>query len=403
MANTYKFIDMVAREALSEIHEQCRLLNTVDRQYDDSFGKSGAKIGDTLRVRNPNQFLVRTGNAMQINPIVETTQTVTMSTLKGVDMEFNYVDTLLKTDSPKDVAAFTARNIRPAISKLLSIVESEALEYYTKATAQVAGTAGSAINSLATPSLMRARLSQQGAPDMDRHVQIDSVTMAGLVAGVPSYFNPQAAIGKQYTEGSVNRTQMADFHENNRVWTMTNSADVAGEINNGTLTSGITSLTVDGFTVAPNAGMVFTIEGIYEVHPETKVAYSHLKQFTVTSGATSTNLTFSPALIYDTTDPRQNASGTPIDGADITFVGLLSAKYVQPLMYHKEAFQFVNAPLEVMDDADKCAVATREGMSVRVWRASEIINNRRLLRIDILYGFAALRPEWAVRGIGVAN
>ncbi len=402
MANTYKFIDMVAREALSEVHEQCELLQTVDRQYDDSFGKSGAKIGDTLRVRNPNQFNVRTGNGMQISPIIETTQTVTMSTLKGVDMEFSYVDSLLKTDSPKDVAAFTKRYIKPAISKLISVVESEALTYYTKATNQIAGTAGSAINSLATPNLMRAKLNQMAAPKDNRHVQIDSVTMASLVGGVPAYFNPQKDISTQYREGYVTRTAMADFHENERVWTLPNSADVAGEIDGGTLTSGITSLTVDGLTVAPVAGMVFTVEGVYEVHPETKAAYSHLKQFVITS-ATTTSLSFSPALVYDTTDPTQNCSGTPVNNADITFVGALSASYVQPIMYHRDAFQFVNAPLEIMDDADKCVVQNREGFSLRVWRGSDINNNRRVLRIDMLYGFAALRPQWAVRGIGAAN
>lgn len=408
MANTYKFIDMVAREALSEMHEQCELLQTVDRQYDDSYAKTGAKIGDTLRVKKPNEFNVRTGNAMNISPITEETQTITMSTLKGVDMEFNYVDSLLKTDSPKDVAAFTKRYIRPAISKLISIVESEALTYYTKATAQVAGTAGSAINSLSTPNLARAKLNQMAAPKQDRHVQIDSVTMSYLVAGVPTYFNPAAAISKQYTEGSVMRTAMADFHENERCWTLQNGADVVGEINGGTLTSGITTLTVDGLSAAPAVGSVFTIgagsgeTGVYAVHPETKVAYAHLKQFTVTA-ATTTSITFTPAIIYDTTDPRQNCSGTPADNADITFIGNASTNYVQPIMYHKEAFQFVNAPLEIMDDADKCSVETREGMSLRVWRGSDITNNRRVLRIDMLYGFAALRPEWACRMIGSAN
>lgn len=408
MANTYKFIDMVAREALSELHEQCELLATVDRQYDDSFGKNGAKIGDTLRVRKPNEFNIRTGNAMEINAITEATQDITMSTLKGVDMEFNYVDSLLKTDSPKDVANFTKRYIRPAISKLISVVESEALTYYTKATYQLAGTAGSAINSLSTPNAARAKLNQMAAPKTDRHVQIDSTSMASLVAGVPTYFNPAAAIAKQYTEGFVTRTAMADFHENERCWTLANGADVAGEINGGTLTSGITTLTVDGFSAAPAVGSVFTIGsgsgevGVYNVHPETKVAYAQLKQFTVTS-ATTTSITFTPAIIYDTTDPRQNCSGAPADNADIAFVGVLSTSYVQPVMYHKEAFQFVNAPLEVMDDADKCSVETREGMSLRVWRGSDITNNRRVLRIDMLYGFAALRPEWACRMIGSAN
>lgn len=408
MSNTYKFIDMVAREALTELHEQCELLQTVDRQYDDSFGKSGAKIGDTLRVRKPNEFNVRTGNAMKISPVTEETQTITMSTLKGVDMEFNYTDSLLKTDSPKDVAMFTKRYIRPAISKLISVVESEAITYYTQATAQVAGTAGSAIANLSTPNLARAKLNQKAAPKTDRHVQIDSVTMASLVAGVPSYFNPQADLSRQYREGFVTRTAMADFHENERCWTLPNAADVVGEINNGTLTSGITTLTVDGLSAAPVAGMVFTVGAgsgetpILDVHPETKVAYAHLKQFTVVS-ATTTSITFTPAMIYDTTDPRQNCSGTPADGADITFVGAASTNYIQPIMYHKEAFQFVNAPLEIMDDADKCSVETREGMSLRVWRGSDIGNNRRVLRIDMLYGFAALRPEWACRLIGAAN
>lgn len=410
MANTYKFIDMVAREALSELHEQCELLSTVDRQYDDSYAKTGAKIGDTLRVRKPNEFNVRTGNAMDINVITEATQDITMSTLKGVDMEFNYVDSLLKTDSPKDVALFTKRYIKPAISKLLSIVESEALTYYTKATYQLAGTAGTAINSLSTPNLMRAKLNQMAAPKGDRHVQIDSTSMASLVAGVPAYFNPAAAISKQYTEGFVTRTAMADFHENERCWTMANSSDASqsGEINGGTLTSGITTLTVDGFSAAPAVGQVFTIgsgsgeTGVYAVHPETKVAYAALKQFVITS-ATTTSFTFSPPIIYDTTDPRQNCSGAPADNADIVFVGSASTSYVQPIMYHKEAFQFVNAPLGIMDDADKCSVETREGMSLRVWRASDITNNRRVLRIDMLYGFAALRPEWACRGIGAAN
>lgn len=408
MANSYKFIDMVARESLMELHEGSRLLGTVDRQYDDSFGKAGAKIGDTLRVRNPNEFTIRSGNAISISPITETTQSITLNSLKGVDMEFNHVDLTLKTDDPKQVADFTRRYIRPAISKLVSVIEYEALAYYTKATAQTVGTAGSAINNITVPNLARAKLNQKAAPEGDRHVQIDSVTMASLVAGVPSYFNPQTDISKQYREGIVTRTGMADFHENNRTWTLPNSADVLGEINGGTLTSGITTLTVDGLSAAPVAGMVFTIGAgsgetpVLDIHPETKAPYPHLKQFTVVS-ATTTSITFTPAIIFDPTDPRQNCSGAPADNADITFVGAATTNYIQPLMYHKEAFQFVTANLPMVDDADKCTVISEEGFSLRVWRASDIGNNRSVMRIDMLYGMAAFRPEWACRMIGTAS
>ena len=71
MANSFKFIDMVAREALAIAHEKCSFIGTVDRQYDDSFGKSGAKIGSTLRVRNPNKYTRRLPHfaEMKLTPI----------------------------------------------------------------------------------------------------------------------------------------------------------------------------------------------------------------------------------------------------------------------------------------------------------------------------------------------
>ena len=34
---------------------------------------------------------------------------------------------------------------------------------------------------------------------------------------------------------------------------------------------------------------------------------------------------------------------------------------------------------------------------------SDILNDELLMRVDILYGMAALRPEWGCRVIGAAN
>lgn len=406
--NTFKFIDMVANEALSIAHEESALLSTVDRQYDDSFKKQGAKIGDTLRVRSPVKFKTSTGNAMDVQDITEATQNITVDALTHVDMDFSHVDLTLKTDDPSQVSAFSKRYIQPAMSQLISILEYNAMTTYAKATYQVAGTAGSAINALTTPNLARAKLNQQLAPKSGRCVQMDSVTMASLTGGVPSYFNPANQIKDAFTEGFIARTSMADYYENERCWTMANGADVAGEINGGTIANGMTSITVDGFSAAPAVGSVFTIgsgsgeTGVYDVHPETKAAYSHLKQFVVTA-ATTTNITFSPPIYYSTTDPRQNASGIPADNADIVFVGAASASYVQPIMYYKEAFQFVTADLPIMGGAEQCVRKNMDGLSLRVWMDGDIKNNSLLCRIDILSGAAALRPEWACRMIGAAN
>ncbi len=404
MANNFKVIDMITKEALRIAHEKLAFIGTIDRQYDDSFKQTGAKHGQTLRVREPNQYKRTQGSrVMDVQDQAETNQTITVATQDHTDMRFNSAELIQSVNSDGAFDNLSKNYIEPAVASLVSGIEADFLAFCTKATPQLAGTAGSAINSLTAIGAARAKINQQLAPKDNRFIQMDSISMGTLVSGVATYFNDQKSISDQYKEGFVKRTGMADFYENERVWTMTNSADVAGEINNGTLTSGVTALTVDGFTVAPTAGMVFTVEGIYEVHPETKVAYSYLKQFTVTTGATTTNLTFYPAIIYDTTNPRQNASGTPIDGADITFVGNLSAAYVQPLMYHKEAFQFITADLPLMDDANKCVRREKDGLSLRVWQASDIRNDELLMRIDILYGMAALRPMWACRLIGTAN
>ena len=406
MANAFVVTDLVARESLRIAHEKLQFIGTVDRQFDSSFryDPSAGKHGQTLRIKSPNVYKPREGSrVMEVQDQAEISQTITVATQDGVDMRFNSQELIQSVDSDGAFDDLSRHHITPAISGLVSLIESKMIAASTKATYQVAGTAGTALTDLTVVGAARAKLNQQLAPkDGQRYIQADSVTMASMVNGMKGLFQDSAQIKEQYREGMMGRTAMADWYENDRMWTMPNSADVAGEINAGTLTSGITALTVDGFSAAPVAGMVFTIEGTYDVHPETKVAFPHLKQFTITS-ATTTTLNFTPAVIYDTTNPRQNCSGAPTDNDDITFVGAASTNYVQNLMYHKEAFQFVTADLPLLDDAHKCVRVNKDGLSLRVWMGSDIRNDELLMRVDILYGTAALRPEWACRMIGSAG
>jgi hypothetical protein len=56
-----------------------------------------------------------------------------------------------------------------------------------------------------------------------------------------------------------------------------------------------------------------------------------------------------------------------------------------------------------MDDAHKCVRKVQDNLSMRFWMGSDIVNDQLLMRIDVLYGMAALRPEWASRMIGAAG
>lgn len=401
MANSLVTIDMVTREALRIAHEKSQFIGTTDRSYDDSYARTGAKIGSALRVRKPNQYTRTTGSrVMDVQDQSEITQSITVATQDHVDMRFNSAELALSIDE------ISKRYIEPAMSVLISGVESDYIAAMTKATWNVAGTAGTPPTDLVAVGAARAKLNQYLAPkDGNRCIQMDSVTMGGLVNGLKGLFQDSTQIKEQYREGMVGRSAMADFYENDRMWTLQNGSDVTGTLDAASLATDGGS-TLDMHTTvavaAQNVGEVFTVAGVYACHPETKAAYNTLQQFTITAiGATTT--TVSPTMYW--TGPRKNVvtstggtvSATTFNSAALVFVGSASTGYVQNLMYHKEAFQFVTADLPLMDDAAKCVRRNQDGISLRVWQASDIRNDELLMRIDLLYGFAALRPEWACR------
>lgn len=403
MSNTNLTIDMITNEVMRVAHEKLTFIGTVNRQFDDSFGNSGGKIGNALRIRLPDQYTVTTGRAISVQDSTEVSTTLTMATQKHVAMRFNSAELFT------DIDDFSRRKIQPAVSVLVSDVENDALQGCTKLVAQCAGTAGTGITSLSVPGLARAKLNQQLAPKSDRSIQMDSVTMANLVTGLAGLFQDSAQIKEQYREGLIGRTAMADYYENERVLTQANSAGTASvALDTYTITNGDADISVTTTTTAYTVGSIITIADLYDVHPETKAAYGHLKQFTVTA-ATATALTIDPPIYI--TGARKNV-GTST-GADITpsnyttktvtLLGAASTNYVQPIMYHRDAFTFVTGELPLMAGADRCVRKTFDGLSLRVWTDSDIRNDEQITRIDILYGYAAVRPAWACRMIGAAN
>lgn len=412
MSNTNVTIDMVAKEALRIAHEKATFVGTVNRSYDDSFAKGGAKIGSTLRVRNPNEYTRRTGSrVMDVQDQADSTQTITVATQDGVDMRFNSAELAL------DIDELSRRYIEPAMSVLVSGIDGDCITTATQQTFNTAGTAGTVVGAVAsgfsdTSALgyARAKINQGLAPkDNNRAMQLDSVTMASVSNGIKGLFLPSDQVEKAFREGFIARTAMADIYENERTWTLTNSDDVTGSTDStglGTVTSDGGYDTVDMHTLVAIAkqsvGMVFTIAGVYACHPETKAKYSHLQQFTATAlGSTLT--TVSPKIYLS--GAKQNVCSstgaalatTAFNAAALTFWGSASTSYRQNLMYHKDAFAFVTADLPIMDDAHKCARLQKDGISLRVWQASDIRNDELLMRIDVLYGFKVLRPYWSCR------
>ena len=394
MSNTLTTIDMVAREALRIAHEKLTFITTIDRSYDKSFSQSGAKIGDTLRVRQPNQYTRRKGSrVMDVQDQDEATLDVVVATQDGVDMKFNSAELTLSIDE------LSRRYIDPAVSVLVSGIEGDMLASVTKDVWNFTGTTTEVVGATDLDALSQARavLNQNLAPkDNNRSIQLDSVTMAAVtnrITSVTPLFHPDAQISKAFTEGFIGRNSMATWYENDRTYMHTGGSDhTTVAVNESSFADGDTTMTISGGNTV--VGDTFTIAGVKAVHPETKAAFAHDKQFVVTAAGTTT-LTFLPA--FQTTGAKQNMNEFPSTSDVISLYAADNIVYQSNLMYHKDAFTFVTADLPIMDDSIRCVRRVQDGLSIRCWQGSDIRNDELLLRLDILYGFKTLRPEWACR------
>jgi hypothetical protein len=151
-------------------------------------------------------------------------------------------------------------------------------------------------------------------------------------------------------------------------------------------------------TGAMPVGEVFTIAGVYRVHPETKASTGVLQQFVVNTayagGAGS--VSFSPSIILS--GPFQNVTIPSTSAtAAIAIAGTASTNYGLSMAYHKSAFAFATADLQMPEGVDFSARENYDGISMRVVRAYDISSDKFPCRIDVLYGYKAIRPQLACR------
>ena len=339
---------------------------------------------------------------MDTQDVSETTQALTIATQKGVDINFSSVELTLSLDD------FSDRMLDPAMARLAADVEATIITAMYKDVYNYSGTPATTPSTLLAALNARVKLNQGLAPkDGNRHLLYDSIAMAATVNDLKALFHASSEVEKQYKLGMMGRAAGFDWWESEMVPVHINGSR--------TDTTPVTTITADQnsaslvVTGAGNAltykqGDVFTIALVYAVNPETKVAYSHLQQFVVTADVTSSaggdvTLAISPTLTA--TGAKQTVSVTAGSRALTNLTGggsgAASAVYSQPLAYHRDAFTFVTADLEMPKGVDFAAREQYDGISLRVVRDFDIVNDKFPCRIDVLFGFKTIRPGWACR------
>ena len=400
MANSILTIDMITRKALEILENNLVITRNVNRQYDDSFAVSGAKIGSTLRIRLPDRALVTDGAALQVQDDAEQSTTLTVSTQKHIGVNFTTAELTLSLDD------FADRVLKPRISQLASSIDADVANAY-KAIFNTVGTPGVSPATALVLLQAQQKLNESAAGMAPRYATVNPAANAGLVNGLSGFFNPTDTISKQFKNGMMG-TGVLGFDEIN----MSQSIKVhttgsrAGTIlvNGAVSTQGQSTISIDGLTGATDTvtvGDVFTIANVFAVNPQTRESTGSLQQFVVTAAQTGVsnalaNMAISPP-IYTSTSALATVDSFPADNAAVTFVGTASTAYPQNMIYHKDAITFATADLVMPQGVDMAARANHNGISMRVVRAYDINNDRMPCRIDVLYGFSTIRPQMACR------
>ena len=409
MANTINNIKdasgVFARGVAQTLRDNMVFCASVDMADPSDFdGKNGFKSGDTIYTSIPARYIPQQDN-LDITSLaddsVEEKAALTLNKSETVRMEFDSLE--LATDL--DVKTALKRFGIPAAEAIAQNIEARCLDIAMDATYNSVGTAGSNTFTVSDVLAARTKLNQQLAPTGNRKLLMNSASGALAVDARKGLFQSSTEIDKTYKLGMIGRADGFDWYESELVPTHTNGNDVVFEVRTTVSTEGQATLVVEGLTTTTGTvkkGTVFTVAGVFEVHPITKETTTRLKQFTVTADATAdgsgyATLSISPAMYTSASYGLQNIASFPQDGDAITPVGAASTGYVQNLAYHPSAFKFVTVPLYMPKGVDLVASETVDGITVNIVRDFDINTRKVITRLDVLYGFDPVREEWACR------
>jgi hypothetical protein len=389
MPNTLLNVDQITNRALMILHQKLNFIGSINRDYDNSFAQEGAKIGSTLRIRLPNQYTVRSGAALSLQDVAETNTTLAVTNQKGVDTTFSSAQLAL------NIFDFSQQVLEPAMAVLAANIEADAFamarDVYN--TVNGSGSAQTLRNMLQARKVLKDNL----APNATYMARIDTQSNVDLVDSLKGLFQSSNKIKKQYEDGVIGETGGFEFAENTLLPSFTFGARNNAYLTNAAVAQTGSSLIVDTGANAMAAGDVFTIGGVFRVHPETKASTGVLQQFVVTAAYAGGGGTVSIAPAIVATGAYQNVSNAAADNQAITFVGTASATTQQSLCYHPDAFTFATADLILPDGVHFAARKVQDGISMRVVRQYDINNDLMPCRLDVLYGFKAIRPQLACR------
>lgn len=399
--NSLLTIDMITAEAVRLFKNSNLFIQNMDTQYDPAFAVDGAKIGSTLRIRLPNDYIVTEGPAMQLQNTTEQYTTLTVDTQYNVAVPFTTAERTMSLDNYSEII------LAPMINNLAGKVAQNVMNASETGACNFVSNVDGNGNIISPDSEQflqaNAILDLQSSDPMTRRVVDDPITDARMTKSLQGLLNPATELSAQY------RTGMMKAGLGYEKWfrDQTVIKHISGTYDSANAPSTVDGADQTGQTIDISAtngtlkqGDIVTFEGVYEVNRVTKANQGTLRQFVILEDVAQggTQVSIYPALTpaVDGSDVQyQTVTVSPDNGADMLMVTKSGEIYRKNLAYVQKAITLATADLVMPTKAvQEAARAEYDGISMRILTDYLPATDQLATRIDVLFGKKYIRPEW---------
>ena len=226
-----------------------------------------------------------------------------------------------------------------------------------------------------------------------------------------SLMQPGSAVSSQYNSGLMGKAFGFTFGMDQNINTLTTGTRTTSDVAAAAPAEGDTTIDLvnAGNVNTFKKGETFTIAGIKALDPETLEPLNEDQRFVLTADAASTaagdvTLSVFPAFCLATgvgsSIQTATISALPVAGDHPVFDGAASVATPMNMAFNKDAFTLVTADLVLPTNLEFAGRAQSDGISMRILKDFDIKENEENTRIDVLYGWTVLRPEYACRIAG---
>jgi len=399
MSNSLVTCSIVAKESLAILENMLSFSAMVNRDWEAEFTGNmsrGYAPGQTINIKKPPRYTYRAGRVAVPQATSESTVPLTLSQ-GGCDLNFTSIERTLSLTKLED-------KLQAAMATVANEIDRQGLQLAHYNTFNALNTTGALPTTqalaIAAVTDCNRRLDEMGAlRDKRRGFVMGPALNGAAIQGFAGLFNSSDKIGKQFGSGMMVDSLGLAYAMDQNVDTHTNGAATATNINGANQTgSTITVVAVAAGTLSK--GTVITLPGCFAVNPQSRTSTGVLANFVVTADVAvgATSIPISPAIV--TSGPFQNVSASPTTGQPYVIIGAASTAYQCNTAFHKDAYTLAMVPMwappggkGVIDVAQE----SYKGFTLKVTEFYDGVNDNSIMRIDVLFGWAATYPELSVK------